>query len=50
MATELNKNIKYPNKNSVIPVRKKLKDTNSINQITIIFNNFINAIKTKHLS
>lgn len=50
MATENNKNIKYTDKNSILPYRKKMKDINSINQLKTILNKFITAIKTKHLS
>ena len=50
MATENNKNLKYPSKENVMPFRKKLKDTNSINQLKTVFNKFITAVKTKHLS
>jgi hypothetical protein len=49
MATENNKNIKYSSKQSVNPVRKKVTDTTQINLIKNIFNQFINAVKVKHL-
>jgi hypothetical protein len=50
MATENNKNLKYTSKSSVNPVRGKLKDINSINSLKVVFNKFIAAVKTKHLS
>jgi hypothetical protein len=49
MTTENNKNLKYSNRKSLKPFRKKLKDTTSINSIKTVFNTFISAIKTKHL-
>ncbi len=49
MATENNKNIKYTAKDSILPVRKKLKEQSSINTIKNIVNQFINAVKIKHL-
>jgi hypothetical protein len=49
MATENNKNLKYPNRTSIKPARKKLKDTNQINGIKNVINVFINALKIKHL-
>jgi len=49
MNTENNKNLKYSNRKSVKPFRKKLKDTTSINSIKSVFNTFMTAVKQKHL-
>lgn len=49
MATENNKNLKYPTRKSIKPVRKKLKDNVQINEIKNVFNSFINVLKIKHL-
>lgn len=46
---ENNKHLKYTNRKSVKALRKKLKDTTSINSIKLLFNTFVLAIKTKHL-
>lgn len=49
MATENNKNLKYTSPESIRPVRKKLKENTSINAIKNIFNQFITAVKNKHM-
>jgi hypothetical protein len=49
MATENNKNIKYPSKMDVIQSTRKVIDSNIKNQIKSIVSNFFTSVKTKHI-
>jgi hypothetical protein len=48
MATENNKNIKYPTRFDVRIQSKKLIDDTKKNTIKSIIDNFLNAVKIKH--
>jgi hypothetical protein len=49
MATENNKNIKYPSKMDVFQSTRKVIDLNIKNQIASIVSSFLLSVKTKHI-
>lgn len=49
MATEINKNKKWTNKLDVKKRRKKITEQSVINNVQSIMNNFISAVKIKHM-
>jgi hypothetical protein len=49
MATENNKNIKYPSKMDVIQSTRKVIDLDLKNQIKSIVSDFLTLVKTKHI-
>jgi|LakMenEpi03Aug12_release.lakeMendotaPanAssembly.Ray.scaffolds.fasta_scaffold1561111_2 hypothetical protein len=48
MATEINKNKKWFNKNDIKKRRRKVSNEPTINNIKSIINLFVSAVKTKH--
>ena len=49
MATENNRNIKYPSKMDVIQSTRRVSDSDIKNQIKSMVSNFLTSVKTKHL-
>jgi hypothetical protein len=49
MATENNKNIKYPSKMDIIQSTRKVIDFDIKNQIKSIVSNFLTSVRNKHI-